>query len=206
MKYEFTNSWFESVARGSWDIVFDTLRPQRVLEVGSWEGASAVYAIEKIEKYGGGEICCIDTWSGGVEHDKSEMNRVEERFTRNINFMMSSCPRVGVRVEKSTSELVLSRLLAEQVAPFDFIYIDGSHQASDVLLDACIAFRLLRFGGVICFDDYLWRYVDTTSTSQTPMVLMSPKIAIDAFSNINFDRLEFLPMLPNYQFFFRRLR
>ena len=59
MKYEFTNSWFESVARGSWDIVFDTLRPQRVLEVGSWEGASAVYAIEKIEKYGGGRFAAL---------------------------------------------------------------------------------------------------------------------------------------------------
>ena len=38
----------------------------------------------------------------------------------------------------------------------DFIYVDGSHQAHDVLCDAILSFKLLRVGGIVCFDDYLW--------------------------------------------------
>jgi predicted O-methyltransferase YrrM len=37
---------------------------------------------------------------------------------------------------------------------FDFIYVDGSHQTADVLLDACLSFKLVKPGGIILFDDY----------------------------------------------------
>ena len=45
-------------------------------------------------------------------------------------------------------------LLAEgRQGSFDFIYVDASHRAPDVLLDAVLAFQLLRIGGLIIFDD-----------------------------------------------------
>ena len=37
---------------------------------------------------------------------------------------------------------------------FDFIYVDGNHQTPEVLLDACLAFKLLEPNGVMLFDDY----------------------------------------------------
>jgi hypothetical protein len=40
---------------------------------------------------------------------------------------------------------------------FDYIFIDGSHFADDVMLDAVMAWQLLRKDGVLVFDDYLWR-------------------------------------------------
>lgn len=51
----------------------------------------------------------------------------------------------------------------EDVTPpgFDLVYIDGSHLRLDVLSDASMAWRLLREGGVMVFDDYEWdRLVD----------------------------------------------
>jgi predicted O-methyltransferase YrrM len=39
---------------------------------------------------------------------------------------------------------------------FDEIYVDGSHVADDVLTDGIIAWRLLKQGGVLIFDDFLW--------------------------------------------------
>jgi len=39
---------------------------------------------------------------------------------------------------------------------FDFIYIDGDHTAEGVLQDAVLAWRLLKAGGIMAFDDYLW--------------------------------------------------
>ena len=37
---------------------------------------------------------------------------------------------------------------------FDFIYIDASHNAEDVIFDAVNSFRYLKTGGMIIFDDY----------------------------------------------------
>jgi hypothetical protein len=57
---------------------------------------------------------------------------------------------------------------------FDFIYIDGSHNVINVLEDAVLSFPLLKAGGILAFDDYLWndpRYGDGTY----------PKPAIDDF-------------------------
>jgi len=39
---------------------------------------------------------------------------------------------------------------------FDYISIDGSHEAADVLSDAVLSWPLLKTGGLICFDDYEW--------------------------------------------------
>ena len=56
---------------------------------------------------------------------------------------------------------------------YDFIYIDGSHEAKDVLMDAVLAWGLLKVGGVMAFDDYEGDgYLE-------PEAL--PKIAIDGF-------------------------
>ena len=41
------------------------------------------------------------------------------------------------------------------VDAFDIIYIDGSHDADDVLEDAVLSHRLLKKGGLLIFDDYL---------------------------------------------------
>jgi len=38
---------------------------------------------------------------------------------------------------------------------FDFIYVDGSHNGEDILSDAIEAFKILKKGGLIFFDDFL---------------------------------------------------
>lgn len=59
---------------------------------------------------------------------------------------------------------------------FDFISIDGSHEAADVLSDAVLSWPLLKAGGLICFDDYEW-WID-------PAPERSPKLAIDSFLSV----------------------
>jgi len=39
---------------------------------------------------------------------------------------------------------------------FDLVYVDGSHHAEDVMVDASEGFARLANGGIIIFDDYLW--------------------------------------------------
>ena len=47
------------------------------------------------------------------------------------------------------------RNLFTQKKFFDFIYIDGSHNGEDILSDAIEAFKILKKGGIIFFDDFL---------------------------------------------------
>ena len=61
------------------------------------------------------------------------------------------------------------------------------HQAPDVLCDALLAFRLVRVGGFIGFDD-MWQ-----EPLPTVDILRCPKTAIDAFVNIYRAKLTLIP-------------
>ena len=56
---------------------------------------------------------------------------------------------------------------------YDLVYIDGSHDAADVLTDAVLAWSLLKPGGILGFDDYGWHVF--------PEPEKRPGPAVDAF-------------------------
>jgi predicted O-methyltransferase YrrM len=85
---------------------------------------------------------------------------------------------------KGTSKQWLPWLSAKD--RYDFIYIDGSHEAPDVLFDAVLAFETLRPRGLMCFDDYAWDREGLDGG------VHAPKLAIDAFVTINKERLEIM--------------
>jgi Methyltransferase domain len=57
---------------------------------------------------------------------------------------------------------------------FDLVFVDGSHHGLDVLVDAALSWQLLRDGGFLVFDDYVWRELGEDA-------LLRPGVAIDAF-------------------------
>lgn len=203
-EFEFTNNWFDLLAKGVWDQLIPRIRPARILEVGSYEGASACYLIGQLAKDAGIEIHCVDSWQGGVEHQSGgiDMAAVESRFRKNVQLAIDRVAnKVELVVHKGTSDVCLSRLVADgRKNYFDFVYIDGSHQAPDVLCDAALGFKLLKVGGIMVFDDYLW--AEELPNGKDP--LRCPKPAIDAFVNVNFRKLNILPA-PLYQLYMQKL-
>ncbi|CAG8658349.1 1483_t:CDS:2 [Dentiscutata erythropus] len=122
----------------------------------------------------------IPNWETHLHHLKNEKINVleigsfEGRSTQmlNENIKMTGKER-QIEVMKSISLNALTKLNHESKIKFDFIYIDGSHVASNVLADATLAWNLLKDGGIMIFDDYEWgRYKEEYN---------NPKIAIDAF-------------------------
>ena len=185
-EYQFTKKWFNGV-RPLWDDLIPQMNPTKILEIGSYEGASACYLIEKLAHHKKIEIHCVDSWEGGLEHKEggfvqSNMPEVEKRFFHNIQVANSIVKdNAEIFVHKGYSDLILSGLLSNgKQSYFDFIYVDGSHQAPDVLFDAVASFRLLKANGFLVFDDYLWQ--ETLPNGHDP--IRSPKVAIDAFTNI----------------------
>lgn len=181
--YKFTQDWF-AWAPKVWE-QFKPVLPERkhFLEVGSYEGRSTVWTVENMMD-DGGKIVCIDTWSGGEEHQVigEPMNVVESNFDHNMDILRQKFPDRYVSKHKGKSNYALTCLSDS----FDFIYIDGSHQAPDVLTDACMAFPLLKPQGIMVFDDYMW--------GDSRDILHRPKIAIDSFINIFAEHIEVMAM------------
>jgi predicted O-methyltransferase YrrM len=196
-QYEFTVDWF-SPQSGPWPALLSRIKPTRILEIGSYEGRSTTFLIEHCSLDQPFEIVCIDTWEGSFEHSKGTMNEVERRFDRNISIaQLRIRHEVLVRKLKKKSMKALAELISHDEAAFDLIYIDGSHQATDVLQDAILSFQLLRVGGLLIFDDYLWRL--EPDGQQDPFNM--PKPAIDAFVNVFQRKLRVLDGLPNWQLY-----
>lgn len=178
-EYEFTHDWFAQ-AEQVWPQLIGLLPGvgghRKFLEIGSFEGRSAIWIAENMMQEDD-ELRCIDTWEGGEEHSEEDMAAVEERFRNNLILATEKLPRHRIFQLKgpSTTRLAELRMLAGGLN-FDFIYIDGSHVAKDVLTDACMAWSMLNPKGIMVFDDYMW--------GNPRDVLHRPKAAIDAFCNI----------------------
>lgn len=189
---EFTNDWFGATGRYIWDKILPQLGPKRILEIGSYEGRSACFLIEKLS--GPLEFHCVDTWEGGAEHKRIDMSLVKRRFDSNTKAAIANSKNeVNLKTHIGRSDTILSQMQVEYKDYFDFIYIDGSHVAADVLCDAVLAFRLLRSGGVMCFDDYLWK-------DEAADPINCPKVAIDAFTLIYCRQLEVMALPPTQLF------
>ena len=191
-EYKFTQDWF-SWAPAVWEQLIP-LVPDRLnlLEIGSFEGRSAVWLAENMVE-DEGNIQCIDTWEGGEEHSNGEMTGAEERFLHNMNVFEAKHPNRAIIQIKDTSTRALARFFEKEYS-YGFIYIDGSHIAKDVLTDACMAWPLLMQGGIMVFDDYLW--------GEPRDILHRPKPAIDAFVNIFAEEVDMVHM--GYQLIVRK--
>eukprot|EP00633_Aureoumbra_lagunensis_P007093 CAMPEP_0197306962 /NCGR_PEP_ID=MMETSP0891-20130614/4347_1 /TAXON_ID=44058 ORGANISM="Aureoumbra lagunensis, Strain CCMP1510" /NCGR_SAMPLE_ID=MMETSP0891 /ASSEMBLY_ACC=CAM_ASM_000534 /LENGTH=396 /DNA_ID=CAMNT_0042789867 /DNA_START=60 /DNA_END=1247 /DNA_ORIENTATION=+ len=154
-------------------------RPLLLLEVGSFEGSSATWlAANVLTKNPDSRLICLDAWNSSIYENSCEncsfslenykedpqINSVIagslrddsalERFARNLAKTPAGNHTLALRGPSSVSLVALSSLQRNLLGAFDFIYIDGDHSSSQVLTDAVLAFRLLRTGGIMAFDDY----------------------------------------------------
>ncbi len=154
-------------------------RAVSVLEIGSWEGRSAIFFLEFLPKC---RISCIDTFAAGPGYaylGDAVVNSIEARFDSNLSPYRD-------RVRKLTSRsLPALDQLAQENATFDLIYIDGSHARDDVLMDSVQAWRLLAPNGICIWDDYTWGLPDMPSAER-------PQHAIDAFLDSHADEFQIL--------------
>jgi predicted O-methyltransferase YrrM len=198
---EYTVDWF-TYAIDNFNIVKKSCmdRPQpgyldTVLEIGSHEGRSASWMLENFVS-DTGSITCIDPFANNhINPFRDETYTVDEEVFARFQSNVSAAKKPGQNVEilRGTSYYALGDLISQRRL-FDFIYVDGNHQADATLADACMCFGLLRPGGFMLFDDYLWDHL--------PNVLDRGKMSIDAFINM------FLPNINissiGYQFLIQK--
>jgi predicted O-methyltransferase YrrM len=143
-EFAFTKNWTDKKT-GNWVKHLGHLKDEpdlKMLEVGTYEGRSAIWFLENILTHPTSTITCVDIFV---------TDGVEERFDHNIA-VSGNAERV-VKL-KGYSQLVLRSL---EPNSFDVVYIDACHQASCVFMDIAYGWDLLKENGILIFDDYLLR-------------------------------------------------
>lgn len=196
----FTQDWF-SRSIPSWSLILNKLSERtthlRILEVGVFEGRSTCWLLQNHCKTPESSIVAIDSFQGGIEHQGMELGTLRKRFEANIATVASPAQ---LEIRDGFSLPQLAKLIAEGYQRFDFISIDASHQAPDVLGDAVLGFELLKPGGVMAFDDYIWSPM--RPGTENPLLL--PKAAIDAFTTLFSQKIRIIPNLPLYQLYIQK--
>jgi predicted O-methyltransferase YrrM len=150
-------------------------REIQVLEIGSWEGLSAHFIMRKFPK---ASLTCVDTWHGSAEHEATSVKATESNFDFNLSSFSDRLTKY-----KGTS-LAFFADSKNSAAQYDLIYVDGSHYCDDVLTDALEGFRRLKPGGLMIFDDYVWRFYRRFRDN--------PAAAVNAFLRLKSDQLKVL--------------
>lgn len=150
------------------------------LEIGTFEGMAAIWMLNNVLTNPTSRLHIVDPFMYlGIGNKSIDFNQVKANFMENIKPYMDK-----VKIFEGTSEQRLPEIISGDMPAYDAIYIDGSHKARDVMLDAVFSWIALKPNGILIFDDYVWG-------GQYPMY-MRPKPAIDAFLSAYQDELELL--------------
>jgi predicted O-methyltransferase YrrM len=124
------------------------------------------------------KIHVVDTFGGSLEEVgmkwdvNYDFSKLYDTFVNNIGENIDK-----VVIHRGQSGKILKTDFQEN--SFDFIYIDGSHTAPDVLQDAVLCHPLLKVGGILIFDDYGWKDPNVEDPTN------SPAMAIDFFYGVH---------------------
>lgn len=133
--------------------------PIKYLEIGAYCGVNLLSVEASYAAHPDSRLYAIDPWE--KYHDYPEYDATHLQNTFEIYKANLSANNIidKVTTYKGYSNEIVPQL--EDVA-FDIIYIDGNHEPEYVLEDAVLAFRKLKVGGYLIFDDYGWGGPDLT--------------------------------------------
>lgn len=130
--------------------LIEQYRPKVCVELGTWQGASAVPIAMSIKRWGG-TLTCIDTWSGELDENGGSKEGkppvmlftcarriVEAGIAEHVRFI----PGMTSAAAKVWSGLI------------DFLYVDADHSYKGVSDDLDAWYPHVRKGGLIVGDDY----------------------------------------------------
>jgi len=174
-KLVFTSDWVSHHAPVWQELLADVVgKPGALgLEIGVFEGRSALWWLENILTGEGARLKAIEPWRQKFEANLAvlrEMGFGEDR----LEVFWGHAQEVIRRFHSIRPQL-------------DFAYIDGGKDADAVLQNSVLVWLLLKPGGVLIWDDYRWEWQEG---SISPQVAHPPRIGIDAFLSAHDGKFE----------------
>jgi predicted O-methyltransferase YrrM len=125
--------------------LIERYRPKVCVELGSWQGASAIPVARAIRRWGG-TLTCVDTWGGDIHEAHGQP------------WMLVSCVRNMTQSGVSGNIRLIATSTRDAAAwwtePIDYLYIDADHSYDGVEEDLRLWVPHVKPGGVIVGDDY----------------------------------------------------
>ena len=155
--------------KAEWPQLIAELLPRSILEMGSWEGRSAIAWLTICKELAiNTELVCVDTWLGSTEHWLDDFPDGE--WARERLLLENNAPQVfdtfcHTLITHGFSEDVVALRMTNRIATdvlrrlncsFDLIYVDGAHDLRSVVSDLLDALTLIEPEGVIVGDDWGW--------------------------------------------------
>jgi predicted O-methyltransferase YrrM len=140
IKYKDATNWIGFVPQ--------TQGPIRYLEIGVLCGYNVLSVERLYAQHPDSVLVCVDPWL-----DYADYSEYRGKNASHYDLFLQNTEHVKQKldVRRDFSHRVLPTFEDES---FDLIYIDGNHETCYVLEDAVLAFRKLKVGGWMVFDDY----------------------------------------------------
>lgn len=138
--------------------VIQELRPNVIVEVGSYKGKSAIQFANLCNKYNlPTKIFCVDTWLGSAEHaDSDDLMKVNGWPTMFYQFL-ANVVHTGHQdriIPVPMDSMSNYRVMKANNIKVPMIYLDGGHFYESVYADIKHYWEVLEDGGVMIGDDY----------------------------------------------------
>jgi len=147
----------------------------KMMEIGCQEGRTSIHLLKNYLLHPESKMYCLDIWLSDKKHKHNAGKQPMERnFDHNVK--VSGFENKIIKMKGPSWKTLRSLNNDVEFESFDFIYVDGWHGANGVIEDAILSWKLLKVGGIICFDDYNW------GSRFKPE--RRPKLAIDSFTRI----------------------
>ena len=157
------------------------------LQLGVYTGDASEWLCENILTDDSSMLVDVDTWAGS---DESEHTSID--FGKVFSYYNSRIAKYDkvVKMRMTTQEY-----FTKYFQFFNFIYVDANHTADAVAYDAVNSWKLLKRGGILAFDDYMW--------GQDMKPELTPRPAIDNF--LEFHEGEYKILTMEYQVWIEKL-
>lgn len=151
------------------------------LQIGAYTGDATCWLFENILLNPLSTLTDVDTWEGSDEaaHESISWEEVEKVYDFRTKKYVEENRLIK---KKMTSDDFFAN--KDSSVLYDFIYVDGNHEAVPVLKDGMNSFESLKVGGILAFDDFQW------DSGKGPAY--RPRPAIEAISLCYSNRLSIL--------------
>jgi len=156
----FTQDWF-SLAIPAWEKhIVPALKDKEcmMLEIGSFEGRSALWSLEHFLTHPQSKIICCDIFGEFFHYKDDELLNV---FLKNTAAYRDKIIVCRGKSQETLKKKTFWKYLHDKI---DFGYIDGGHTSPQALQDAVLLWPLIKPGGFLCFDDYYGGIPESTGS------------------------------------------
>ena len=133
--------------------------PIKYLEIGCADGGNAIIVSNTYCSHPESKVYCVDPWMD--YSDYPEYNGQQEIAWNTFN--------TNIQNSGNVSKFIIHRGLSDNIVPtfednfFDIIFVDGNHETDYVYRDGVMAFKKVKSGGYIIFDDYSPNWLQTVT-------------------------------------------